>query len=171
MEARKEEDRGPSGLGAFFGRSARANGGGGGGSSRWDGDAARRRRQAEELAERGIFFGEFAEGTQAQAVGNAPPPHQDPPTAVPLHHRTALSEPQPPVALPAPTTTFYALHPLIPTPLSPPNTQVPDFSVYAEAALKRQMQEAHLQNAAQLAQQAESWQMEESLPWDLRDSL
>merc|ERR1711966_106599 len=42
MEAPKEEDSGPSGLGAFFGRSARADCDGGGGSSRWDGDAARR---------------------------------------------------------------------------------------------------------------------------------
>ena len=65
MEAPKEEDSGPSGLGAFFGRSTRADSGG---SSRWDGNAARRRRQAEELAERGIFVGEFAEGAQAQAV-------------------------------------------------------------------------------------------------------
>ena len=39
--------------------------GGGGSSSRWDGDADRRRRQAEELTERGIFVGEFAEGAQA----------------------------------------------------------------------------------------------------------
>ena len=31
MEAPKEEDSGPSELGAFFGRSTRANGGGGGG--------------------------------------------------------------------------------------------------------------------------------------------
>ena len=65
MEAPKEEDSGPSGLGAFFGRSTRAGGGGGRGSSRWDGDAARPWRQAEELAERGILVGEFAEGAQA----------------------------------------------------------------------------------------------------------
>merc|ERR1711966_541595 len=55
MEAPKEEDSGPSGLGAFFGRNASADGGGGG-SSRWEGDAVWRRRQAEELAERGIFI-------------------------------------------------------------------------------------------------------------------
>ena len=75
------------------------------------------------------------------------------------------------MALPAPTLTFYALPPLISTPLTPPNTQAPDFLVDAEAALDRRMQEAHLHNAAQLAQQAERRRMEESLPQDLRDSL
>ena len=138
---------------------------------RWNGDAARRRRQAEELAERGIFVGEFAEGARAQTVGNAPPPRQDPPAAVPLHHRTALSEPQSLAAFHAPTRTFYVLPPLIPTPLPPPNTQAPDFSVDAEATLKRGMQEAHLHNTAQLAQKVERRRMEESLPRDLRDSL
>ena len=62
MKAPKEEDNGPSGLGAFFGCSTRADGGDGGSSSRWDGDATRQQRQAEELAERGILVGEFAEG-------------------------------------------------------------------------------------------------------------
>ena len=90
-EAPKEEDSGPSGLGAFFGRNTRAGGGGGGSggaASRWDGDAARRRRQAEELAERGIFVGEYAEEAQAQALGNAPPPRptRDPPTVLSLIH-------------------------------------------------------------------------------------
>ena len=46
----------------------------------WDSDAARRRRQAEELAERGIFVGEFAEGAQAKAVRNALQPHQESPS-------------------------------------------------------------------------------------------
>ena len=100
MEASKEEDSGLSGLGAFFGRSEGV----------W-----RRRHQSEELEERGIFIREFAEGAQVQAVGNAPPTHQDPPTAVPLPHCTALSEPQPPVALPTPVPpTFCALPPLTP---------------------------------------------------------
>ena len=89
----------------------------------------------------------------------------------PLHHRTALSEPQPPVAPATPTPIFYALPPLIPTPLPPPTTQAPDFSVDAEAALERRMQEARLHNAAQLAQQAERRRMEDWLPRDLRDSL
>ena len=71
----------------------------------------------------------------------------------------------------APIPTFYVLIPLILTPLSPHNTQAPDFSVDAEAALERRMQEAHLHNAAQLAQQAERRRMEESLPRDLRDFL
>ena len=43
------------------------------------------------------------------------------------NHRKAFSKPQPPVALPAPIPTFYALPPLIRTPLTPPNTQAPDF--------------------------------------------
>jgi len=66
MEAPEEEDTGPSGLGAFFGRSTRAPGGGGnGGGPQYDFDGARRRRQAEELAEQGIFVGEFAGRAQA----------------------------------------------------------------------------------------------------------
>ena len=69
-----------------------------------------------------------------------------------------------------PTPTFYALPPLIPTPLPPPTTQAPDFSVDAEAALERRMQEARLHNAAQLEQQ-ERRRMEDSLPRDLRDIL
>ena len=70
-----------------------------------------------------------------------------------------------------PTPTFYALPPLIPTPLLPPTIQAPGVSVDAEAALERRMQETRIHNAAQLAQQAERRRMEESLPRDLRDSL
>ena len=128
MEAPKEEDSGSSGLGAFFGRIARADGGGGGGSSRWDSDAARRRRQAEELVERGILVGEFAEGAQAQAVRNAPPPHQDPPTAMPFHHHTALFRST--VSRGPPYPHPYLLRPPSPHPyttITPHNTQALNF--------------------------------------------
>ena len=70
-----------------------------------------------------------------------------------------------------PTPTFYALPPLIPTPLPPPTTQAPDFSLDAEAALERRMQEARLHTAAQLETQEERRRMEDSLPRDLRDIL
>ena len=69
--------------------------------------------QAKELVERGIFVGELAGTAQNQTVGHAPSPRQDACTAVPLHHRMAISEPQPPVAPPPhDPPTFYALPPL-----------------------------------------------------------
>ena len=43
------EDAGPSGLGALFGRSEGDGGSDTGDSSRWGGDSARRHCQAEEL--------------------------------------------------------------------------------------------------------------------------
>ena len=123
--------------------------------------------QAKELAERGIFVGELAGRAQDQTVGHAPSPRQDARTAVPLHHRTALSEPQPPMAPPPhDPPTFYALPTLIPTPPTPPESQAPVF--FCERGI---CMEAHLHNAAQMAQQAERHRMEESLPLDLRDSL
>lgn len=152
MEAPEEEDTGPSGLGAFFGRSTRAPGGGGnGGGPQYDFDGARRRRQAEELAEQGIFVGEFA--------GRAQAAQQDTPMAVPLHHRTAHSEPQPPAATlppflplpPSPTPTSYAIPPLPTAAAVAPDVLAPDFSVDGQLAERRRM--------------------EELLPRDLRDSL
>ena len=82
MKALEEEGPGSSGLGAFFGRSEGATGSGGTDNGpQWDGDAAWRQRQAEELAEEGIFFGEFTGREQGQTVGNAPTTHQEASTA------------------------------------------------------------------------------------------
>ena len=116
MEApAEEENTGPSGLGAFFGRSGEASGGDGTGSgTKWDNNAARQWRQTEELAEQDIFCQracrqgagadtwEFAHNLSKNLCAHL----------LPLSHRilqTAASCSLPPSLPPSIATTFYAL--------------------------------------------------------------
>ena len=166
-----------------------AGGGGGSTNRRWDGDAARRRRQAEEMAaDRGwIFDGviEF-ERRRVQAERGMPstPPHQDTPTAVPLHHRAAPSAAAQPAAaflllLPPSPPIPQALGPppAPPPPGLPPNPAAtpprpagvaPDFQAEIDADWERRLQEAHLHNQREM-DRLERQRMEGLLPQNLRE--